>query len=426
LAERSTPSGFLSAITYPGERIMRAKVIMMCAFLLISSIGAGAATYKTIHSFTSFYPDDETPFPGVIFDQAGNLYGVAAWGETNEGAIFQLTPSPSGWKFNLLHEFDPQDPEGAGPKGGLVMDEAGNLYGTASYDHGEWECGTVFKLLPSGSYWTFAVLHYFTGADGCDPESTLSYSSGWLWGTTRGGGAKGQGTVFSMETSGNSFRFDSFSGKKGREPLSAFNLWGYGTTYSGGLKGQGNIYRLDPGKALISKYSFKVDGKAGYAPRGDLLTLHVGSVPGTISGVRTIYGTTSAGGAGGGGTVYRLTEIQPNSDRWRMSVLHSFSSSSGNGEGWAPMAGLTADSAGNLYGTTYRGGEGGWDCGTVFKLSPGKNNKWAHTVLHSFDASQSEGCFPLSGVVLDRAGNLYGTTEMGGDDTQGAVYEIIP
>jgi uncharacterized repeat protein (TIGR03803 family) len=144
---------------------------------------------------------------------------------------------------------------------------------------------------------------------------------------------------------------------------------------------------------------------------GDLLTLNVG-------GVRTIYGTTSAGGVGGGGTAYRLTEIQPNSDLWRVSVLHSFST--GNG----PMAGLTADSAGNLYGTTYGGGQA--DCGTVFKLSSGKSNKWTYTILYSFDPTQGDGCWPTGGVIFDSAGNLYGTTQWGGYDWYGAVYEIIP
>jgi uncharacterized repeat protein (TIGR03803 family) len=317
-----------------------------------------------------------------------------------------------------LHGFDRYEFEGAGPIGGLVVDEAGNVYGTTSYDHNpDGGCGSVFKLSPSGSYWSLTYLRYFDSdrGEGCDPEATLTYSNGLLWGTTKGGGSKGQGTVFSMDTSGGSFHFDSFSGIKGREPLSAFNSWGYGTTYSGGWKGKGNIYRLDPGKGLISKRSFNVDGKAGYAPMGDLVTLYVG-------GVRTIYGTTSAGGVGGGGTIYRLTEIEPNSDRWAMKVLYSFSS--GDAGGWAPMAGLTADAAGNLYGTTSRGG----DCGTVFKLSPGRNNRWTHTVLYSFDYYNNfeDGCQPTSGVVLDAAGNLYGTTLEGGEDGYGAVYEIIP
>ena len=391
---------------------MRAKVLVLCVFLLISAIGAGAATYKTIHSFTSFAPDDENPFPGVIFDQAGNLYGVAAWGETNEGVIFQLTPSGSRWQFNRLHEFGMQDPDGAGPKGGLAMDEAGNLYGTASYDHGDFQCGSVFEMSLSEG---FSVLHQFAGPDGCDPESTLTYSNGTLYGTTRGGGAKGQGTVFSVDTFGN-IESTSFTGKTGSQPLSTLTTWGYGTAYSGGGSGQGIIYMLVSGKGLVRKHSFTLTGVAGYAPMGDLLTLNVG-------GVRTIYGTTSKGGVGGGGTAYRLTEIQPNSDLWRVSVLHSFSSTTGSDQGWAPMTGLTADAAGNLYGTTSSGGLG---CGTVYKLSPAKNNKWTHTLLYSFDPSHSDGCQPTGGVVFDKAGNLYGTTQWGGDYSYGTVYEIIP
>ncbi len=391
---------------------MRAKAILVCSFLLISCIAAGAATYKTVYSFSG-YNDGENPFPAVIFDQAGSLYGVAAYGEESEGTIFQLTPTPGGWTFIGLHQFDLSDTEGAGPIGGLAIDEAGNLYGTASYDHGKTECGTLFKMSLSEG---FSVLHYFTGPDGCDPESTVTYSNGALFGATKGGGAKGQGTVFSMNTSGGSFQFTSFTGKNGTQPLSALTPGGYGTAYSGGGNGQGIIYKLDPVKGIIRKHSFTVTGVAGYAPMGDLLALNVG-------GVRTMYGTNSAGGVGGGGTVYRLTEIQPNSDLWRVSVLHSFSSSSGSEQGWAPMTGLTADAAGNLYGTTDNGGAG---CGTVYKLSPAKNNKWTHNVLYSFDASQSDGCQPTGGVVFDKAGNLYGTTQWGGDYSYGAVYEITP
>ena len=190
-----------------------------------------------------------------------------------------------------------------------------------------------------------------------------------------------------MDTSGN-FEFHSFSGKKGSEPLSAFNLWGYGTTYSGGQEGNGNIYRLDLVKGIVNMHNFTSTGKMGYSPIGDLLTLNV-------NGVRTIYGTTSNGGAGGGGTIYRLQETRPNSNRWRIKVLHSFSTASD--AGWAPLAGLTPDSAGNLYGTASKGG----DCGTVFKLSPGKADKWVYTVVYSFDIYNGDACYPMASVVFD-------------------------
>ncbi len=386
---------------------MRAKAIIVCAVLLLAAVGAPAATYQTLYSFDK----DEAAWlvAGLTIDQYGNLYGVAPWGENTEGWIFELSPSQGRWSLDVLREFDMRDPEGAGPLGGMVMDEAGNLYGTTSYDHGDYECGTVFTISPSHDY---TVLHYFTCADGFLPEATLTYSNNRLWGTTRSGGAYGQGTIFSVDTSGN-FQFRSFSGKKGSEPLSAFNLWGYGTTYSGGQEGKGNIYRLDPVKGIVNLHNFTSTGKAGYAPIGDLLTLNV-------NGVRTIYGTTSNGGAGGGGTIYRLKETQPNSNRWRIKVLHSFST--GSDAGWAPLAGLTPDSAGNLYGTASKGG----DCGTVFKLSPGKADKWVYTVVYSFDIYNGDACYPTASVVFDQAGNLYGTTYYGGDWYAGAIYEITP
>jgi len=324
---------------------MRAKAILVCAVLLLATAGVRATTYKTLYSFSDPYAIN--PIAGLVIDEQGNLYGAAPWGDDDEGWIFELSFSQDRWRFQLLHEFDRRDPDGAGPLGGMVLDEAGNLYGTTSYDHGDFECGTVFTISPSHQ---FSVLHYFNCADGSHPEATLTYAGRRLWGTTRGGGAYGQGTVFSVDTSGN-FEFESFSKKKGNEPLSAFNLWGYGTTYSGGVEGKGNLYRFDPVNGLVRKHSFRASGKAGYEPVGDLLAV-------TVNGVRTIYGTTSAGGVGGGGTIYRMTEVEPNSDRWHIKVLHSFSA--GSDTGWAPMAGVIADSAGNLYGTTYRGG----DCGT--------------------------------------------------------------
>jgi uncharacterized repeat protein (TIGR03803 family) len=400
---------------------MRRKAILLCTFLLTSALTLLAGTYKELHAF-DFNGYANTPFGGLVFDQAGNLYGVAAYGlDYTDGTIFELSPSPSGWIYQTRFEFlsgypGYYDDFGSEPVGGLAIDEAHNVYATTS-SNGQGGCGTVFSLS------TVTVIHYFSGSDGCDPESNLTYFNGRLWGTTKSGGLQDKGTVFSLDTTGGAFHSDSFFGTTGRQPSGGINAWGYGVTYAGGGVGKGNIYKLDPQQGPIDKHSFGPKWTAGYAPVGDLLAVYVG-------GVRTMYGTTSAGGAHGGGTVYRLTEIEPNSDRWRLTVLFAFSQ--GGPKGWAPRAGLVMDANGNLYGTTFRGGITGSDCGTVFKLSPTKWSAWTRNVLHSFDGTfnanhpEPEGCHPTSGVVLDSAGNLYGTTSEGGPLMGGVVYQIIP
>ena len=257
---------------------MRARAILVCTFLLISAVGVGATTYKTLHSFGGF-SDGESPYPGVIFDPAGNLYGVAAWGEESEGTIFSSLPHQATGRSTLCTSLTSKIPKGQDRSVVWPWMRPATSTEPPAPTPAILDAARSSKISPSGSYWTLTVLHYFAGADGCDPEAALSYSNGWLWGTAKSGGFKDRGTVFSMQTSGESFQFDSFSGKcKGHDPSSAFNLWGYGTTLHGGWKDLGNIYRLDPAKRLINKYSFTADGKAGYAPMGDLLALYVGEV----------------------------------------------------------------------------------------------------------------------------------------------------
>ena len=387
---------------------MRPKIIFVCFLLLTSVIGVRAATYQSLHNFQMDGSDGTSPIAGLVFDQAGNLYGVAAYdgADYTDGLMFKLSPSQGRWNYSIVHRFDFFDPIGREPLGGLVIDDAGVIYGTTSFVDDDWECGTIFELTP----WGWDPLHTFSGPDGCVPRSNLRLTDGWLVGTTSGGGASGQGTVFLLDLNG-TFHSYSFEKTEGTKPIGGFNSFFYGTTLSGGGKGEGNVYRLGA-HGLINKFSFTSDRQAGHAPRGDLLTAYV-------NGVRTMYGTTSAGGKGGG-TVYRLSENQQKPEHWRLSVLHSFS----GGDGRSPMAGLTSDAAGNLYGTTSQGGE--WGCGTVFKLSPETNNRWKFSVVYSFDQSGGDGCSPTSGVVLDAAGNIYGTTEYGGWYSWGTVYEIIP
>jgi uncharacterized repeat protein (TIGR03803 family) len=395
---------------------MRPRLIYVCIFLLTSVMGVRAATYKTLYNFGG--PGD-SPIAGLVFDQAGNLYGTAAYGggDYADGLVFKLSPSPSGWVFDVVYpfDFDPFDPDfidaiGREPLAGVVVGDAGVIYGTNSLSDDDSGCGTVFELAASGSF----PLHTFTGPDGCVPRSNLRLSNGWLVGTTSGGGASGQGTVFFVDTLTAAFYSYSFQKREGTGPVSGFNIFYYGVTPSGGGQGQGNIYRLGA-HGLINMFSFTSARQAGYAPMGDLLTAYV-------NGVRTMYGTNSTGGKGGGGTVYRLSENQLKPEHWQLTVLHSFSGEDGR----SPMAGLTADAKGNLYGTTREGGE--FDCGTVFKLSPRLNNWWKFSVVYSFNPNNEggDGCHPRSSVVLDAAGNIYGTTEYGGWYSWGTVYEITP
>ena len=306
------------------------------------------------------------------------------------------------------------EPDGELPLGGLAIDESGNLYGTAA-NNGDpsAQCGTVFKLSPSNSGWTFTVLHAFTGGkDGGVPGSSLRYGGGYLSGTTVYGGPSNQGTVFRLPTSGGSDFNAAFALNNGNQPWGGINSWSYGTTYAGGKWGVGNVYEWTYGHHLLVKHVFNLTGAAGRYPLGELLNENPAGVP-------KMYGTTYTGGVGGAGAVYLQTESQYLYDVWLTSVLHSFSGPDGH----SPGAGLVMDPAGNLYGTTVFGGSDPGYAGTVFKLTPGAKNKWTHTLLYSFTGGADGGQI-YSGVVLDNAGNLYGTAAGGGNG--GVVYEVTP
>lgn len=385
---------------------MRPKTIVVLTFLLCSISSGHAATQKVLYAFTGGL-DGNSPYAGVIFDPAGNLYGVTQFGGLyGQGTVFQLTPSGGAWSETVLYNFTGGS-DGDQPIGGLAIDEAGNLYGTAAGA----QCGTVFKLAPSNSGWTFTVLHTFiAGKDGCEPGSSLSYSAGYLYGTTVYGGPSDQGTAFNLPTSGGNEYNAAFVLNNGNHP------WGgiggdYGTTFNGGKNGFGNVYHWTYGHHLVGRYVFNSTGKAGYNPLGELLRQFAG-------GTWKMYGTTNSGGVGRAGAVYLLTESLYHYDVWLISVLHGFSGP----DGANPHAGLVMDPAGNLYGTTAYGGTG--DSGTVFKLTPGAKNKWTHTLLYSFSGGADGGDI-YSGVVLDSAGNLYGTA-FGGGNGGGVVYEVTP
>ncbi len=315
--------------------------------------------------------------------------------------------------YTVLHRF--QFANGAFPYGGLVSDPSGTLYGT-TFEGGTLN-GTVFKLDKSGE----TVLHSFQGAtDGFNPQASLIRDAeGNLYGTTTYGGTYGLGTVFKMTATGQETILYSFTGyADGSQPVagviqdSAGNL--YGTTQYGGINAVpgsnqsfGVVYRVDPSGKETVLYGFT--GKAdGANPQAGVIRDSAGN----------LYGATYSGGdlstcdGFGCGVVFKLDT------GGAQTVLHRFT---GTPDGANPIAGLIAGSEGNLYGTTAHGGDvcvNPSGCGTVFKL-----DKSGETALYRFKGTP-DGEAPQAGLIMDAAGNLYGTTRGGGASGYGTVFKM--
>jgi uncharacterized repeat protein (TIGR03803 family) len=354
----------------------------------------------------------------VTFDASGNLY------DTNSNTVFELTPQSGGiWAENTLYSIvGLQNIEGS-----PVFGPGGNIYSVTQGGRGQ---NLVFELTPStGGTWTETTLYTFpdTGTHGYQPYGAPTFdSAGNLYGTTNTGGAYGTtnsgGTVYELSPKaggGWSQRVvHSFgNGTDGSLPYSGVTLDSagniYGTTTSGGTGGAGTVFELirQPGGAYREKilHSFS-GGVDGADPRCGLIFDSAGN----------LYGTAVGGGAYGSGVAFELIP-QPNGS-WQEKRLHSF----GNGtDGGGPynFGTLIFDAAGNLYGTTFFGGTLGG--GTAFELSPQSGGGWTERRLHNFGAS-GDGVEVLAGLTFDSAGNLYGTTQGGGSSGGGTVFEITP
>lgn len=315
--------------------------------------------------------------------------------------------------------------DGAVPVGGLIADTAGNLYGATLYggasavDSG-FGGGAVFKLTPAGDESVLYTLHDGFPLDGYWPHGTLTMDAqGNLYGTTERGGAhsihvpRGDGIAFKVSPDGTETILYNFGAYKidGVDPLAGMvvdakgNL--YGTTNIGGVYTAGTLFRLTPEGVETVLHNFDDVATDGGYPQASLTVDHNGN----------LYGTTV--GFSSTGTVFELTA------EGSYQILHKFAGGFGP-DGSAPLASLTLDSQGNLYGTTSHGGSGGYpDDGTVFKLTPGSNGSWQETILYNF--TQQSGCQnPFGNVVFDSHGNLYGTAANGGAWGGGCVYKISP
>jgi len=261
----------------------------------------------------------------------------------------------------------------------------------------------------AGHAQSFKVVHDFGGAaDGANPLNGLMLSSsGVMYGTTNSGGAYNNGAVFSF-TGSKLTRIYSFEGgKDGAEPQSfliqdkAGNL--YGTTLAGGSHGDGTVYRIT-GTTETVIYSFGSQLHDGSGPEAGLAMDSTGN----------LYGTTTKGGSSGYGTVFML--VRSVSGTWTEKILHNFGVKP---DGAAPVAGVTLDSSGNLYGTTSEGGTDGY--GTVFELE--KASSWAESILHSFE-NLDDGTTPYAGLVPTPSGSLLGAATDGGSQGGGTVFQL--
>jgi uncharacterized repeat protein (TIGR03803 family) len=420
----------------------------------LSPSSSGTWTETILYSFTfggGNAPPVSWPKGRIIFDDAGNIYGVLSVGgngcPSGCGAVYELSPASGGkWNLTILHEFAGPPFDGAGPAVGLIRDQAGNLYGITG-DGGSgtgtgcnYGCGTIFKMTPSGSgQWTESSIYNFQGTnDGSDPGSELIFdAAGNLYGTTYDGGGLGTcrdscGTAFELTPSAGQWnetvlwRFGGVT--DGANPSSGLFLSPtgqlFGETYLGNNAGQnGTVYSLTPGSGtwtLASLLSFVNTDGAG--PTAGLVADAAGN----------LFGTTAFGGSAGLGTVFELSPASGGG--WNEKIIYNFTKGNihyDNSPSGTFPSGLIIDPTGNLYGATQKAGV--HNAGMVYELSPLGGGIWVEKTIYNFTPG-ANGNAPFGGLVMDSAGNLYGTTALGGigsvqgnsESGSGVVFELSP
>jgi uncharacterized repeat protein (TIGR03803 family) len=391
---------------------------------------AMAYTLKTIAAFTG--PNGATPVAGPVIDKGGNIYGTTfGGGSAGAGTAFMVTPpatGKTGWTLKTLVSFNGTN--GSNPNAGLVLDNAGNLYGATSAG-GTSGNGTIFRLTPPAAgktAWTFATLVNFNGTNGSSPMASLiSDSAGNLYGTTKAGGSKNYGTIYRLSPTSpgaktwNLTTLASFTGySSGSAPESSLVFGNngilYGTT-SGDSTGWGVLFSLSPPAAGTSTWKLST-----------LLSLnYYGEIPiggPVIDSAGNLYGTSY----GADNNVFRLSPPAAGKTAWTLTSLVTFNGKNGN----LPYAGLTLDTAGNLYGVTDLGGTTSFtsNLGVAFMLSPPVAGKttWPLKVIAYFRGTGGNGAQPRGRLAFDSSGNLYGTTsnDAGKASGAGSVFMITP
>ncbi len=323
-----------------------------------------SGTLTTVYSFCSKTncTDGSFPYAPLVQGTDGNYYGTTQGGGAyNNGSVFKLTPQG---KLTTLHSFCKTQgcTDGTNIYAGLVLASNGDFYGMAQSGGtgAGCGCGTVFKITPGG---TLTTVHNFAGPDGSSPVAALiQVSTGLFYGMTSTGGAHNQGTVFKMTASGTITTLYSFCAQSGctdgSSPQDSLVQGAdgnfYGTTYIGGSADRGTVFKITSAGKLTTLYSFGLD-EGGYHPQASLIQATDGN----------FYGTTYTGGTQcGAGCVFEITSS---------GALTNIIDFATEAEGLQPVGGVTQDTNGNLYGSTYHGGSfgEGADSGTLFEWATG-------------------------------------------------------
>ena len=440
---RFAPSFVICAVLAGGGAAQAARLSIVYSF----AAGGGAGLRGSLNAAAQ---DGRNPYAGLARDTAGNFYGTTyAGGAYGGGTVFMLSPGRTGWAETVIHSFSaPGEIDGAHPLGGVLPGAGGVLYGTTSAGGGRDNTGggTVFALHPPaqpGGVWTEAVLAAFPAGHGAPAAGLLQDEAGAIYGTTSQGGSGGGqpgtpsfGTVFRLKppppgatgwTLTDLYSFPSDAG--GQTPLSGLIAGPdgalYGTTeYSGGKTDGGTVFRLAPPRSDQGSWvetnlfdfgaSDNGSSACGSLPTGGLVIDEAGR----------LYGTASAGGARGAGTVFRLTPPRASDVDWTCAALYHFTARRGDG---FPQGGVAFGRTGTLIGTTASADR--HQQGAVFQLIPGTDaaQTWSETVLARFPVRPpGGGLFPVGELVGDGTGGYLGVTETGGKGSAGTVFEIVP
>lgn len=436
-------------INLEGKRIRLPTLsIAFVTFFTALATQASAATLKVLHSFCgkANCADGTNPMGDVFVDSTGTLYGTTtSGGAHNAGVIYRLRSKGGVWTYDTLYSFCAKTgcADGNAPRGRLIADASGNLYGVTRAGA---NAGTAFELMPDGGRWKLKTLYRFCAKKGCKdgslPNSGLIYAGAErgapydgtspLYGESDFGGLPGQGVVYALQ------------------PVQGKSLWAEyvlhsfctetvecdvndGSLPSGGLPidDSGNVFGATAGggtnfSGTIFRLSPRGTGKWKEKILYTFCGCSDGQSPTGIIGdsAGSFYGTTVGQGVNGkGGTLFKFA------GDGTFTVLHAFCSDTNCADGHQPGAPPIRDAAGNLFGTTVIGGvddgsEFHLGGGVVFSLSAGG----AFSVLHAFcsEANCKDGKEPLTGVTMDAGGHLFGTTIAGGKNGMGVVYELTP